>query len=89
MSNICGSGPISSVIEELKLDQCQRWQRGEPVSVEEYLEQHPSLRDSNEVVMHLVFNEVVLRKEAGQSPCLNEYQSRFPQLASELKLQLN
>jgi serine/threonine-protein kinase len=39
------------------------------------------------MVLDLIYNEVVLRKEAGESPRLEEYLRRFPHLAEPLELQ--
>jgi tetratricopeptide (TPR) repeat protein len=74
-------------VERLLAEQRQRWQRGDRLPVEAYLEQQPALRDDAEAVLHLVFNEVVLREQGGEAPRLEEYQRRFPRLANELELQ--
>src|SRR5262249_49782142 len=38
-----------------------------------------------DAVLDLIYNEIVLRGEAGQIPELEEYQRRFPELAGPLK----
>jgi tetratricopeptide (TPR) repeat protein/tRNA A-37 threonylcarbamoyl transferase component Bud32 len=63
------------------------WRRGESVPVEAYLAQHPQLRGDAQAILDLIYHEIVLREEAGESPQLEEYQRRFPELAAELKLQ--
>ncbi len=40
-----------------------------------------------EALLELIFNEVVLREQAGESPSLSEYQVRFPSLAETLRIQ--
>jgi serine/threonine protein kinase/predicted Zn-dependent protease len=87
MSNGPSLDTVSPLVERLLAEQRQQWQRGERKAVEAYLEQQPALRDSAEAVLHLVFNEVVLREQQGDSPGLEEYQKRFPELAQELALQ--
>ncbi|MCK6548525.1 serine/threonine protein kinase, partial [Myxococcota bacterium] len=62
-----------------------RWERGERVSVEELLRQEPE--PSSEVVLDLVYNEIVLREESGDTPSLEEYLRRFPAHADALRLQ--
>jgi serine/threonine-protein kinase len=52
--------------------------------VEEYLRPHPTLESDPECVLKLVYQEVLLREEAGEAPRLSEYLGRFPQLASRL-----
>ncbi len=73
--------------DRLLAEQNQRWQRGERVSVESYLDQYPDLRDRDDVVLDLVCNEVFLRTRAGEAPALDEYLRRFPRLAAELRVQ--
>src|SRR5262245_40906294 len=62
--------PATQIVSVLRVDQRQRWQRGDRVSVEEYLESRPGLRDDGEAVLDLIYNEVVLREEAGERPTL-------------------
>jgi serine/threonine-protein kinase len=70
--------------ERLLADQRARWARGERVSAEEYLRAEPSL--SSEIVLDLLYNEVVLRQDRGELPALGEYQARFPELSEDLRL---
>src|SRR5262245_55042983 len=72
---------------QLRADQAERWQRGERVLVETYLEQFPSLRADAEALLDLVFSEVVLRERLGESPRLEEYVLRFPAHEAYLRLQ--
>jgi hypothetical protein len=70
----------------LLVDQRQRWQRGERVLVEAYLEQQPALRADPGRVLDLVYHEVLLREEQDEKPQLEEYLDRFPQFPSQLRL---
>ena len=63
------------------------WRRRDPVRVETYLAQQPNLQADDQAVLDLIYNEVLLREEIGESPRLEEYVSRFPRLATELELQ--
>jgi tetratricopeptide (TPR) repeat protein/tRNA A-37 threonylcarbamoyl transferase component Bud32 len=71
----------------LRLDQRQRWQRGDRVRVETYLEEQPGLAADREAVLDLIYNEIVLREEFGEEPRLEEYLQRFPDLETELRVQ--
>jgi WD40 repeat protein/serine/threonine protein kinase len=74
----------------LRTEQRQRWQRGERILVESYLEQHPTLVEDAEAVLDLIYTEVMLRSQfAGEKPRLEEYQQRFPHLADQLKDQFD
>ncbi len=55
--------------------------------METYLAQHPAVRSDTQAVLDLIYNEIVLREETGESPPLEEYLRRFPELAAELRLQ--
>ncbi len=78
------NGPVLALL--LK-HQRHAWRRGEPAPVETYLAQQPLLRADTHAILDLIYNEIVLREEFGESPRLEEYLSRFPGLAPELELQ--
>src|SRR5262245_30056380 len=63
------------------------WRRGNRAPVETYLERQPELHADPVTVLDLIYNEVVLRAEAGESPRLEEYMRRFPHLAEQLEIQ--
>jgi tetratricopeptide (TPR) repeat protein len=65
-------------------DQRRRWRLGDETPVEAFLERHPGLIDRPEEALDLIYQEIVLREEAGQSPRLEEYQRRFPRWAAQL-----
>jgi hypothetical protein len=66
-------------------DQRQRWQRGERVLVQAYLEEMPSLRDYPELVFELVCGEVLLRGELGEKPRPADYLDLVPTHHAELR----
>jgi adenylate cyclase len=72
--------------DSLLIDQRRRWEQGELVLVEAYLEQKPGLRAETEEVLELIEHEIVLRQERGESPNLEEYLRRFPDLERDLRL---
>ncbi len=70
-------------------DHRQRWRRGERMPVEAYLEQfRPAGVDAADL-LDLVYNEVVLREEDGESPQLDEYLDRFPGHDEALRAQFD
>src|SRR5262245_1667446 len=75
------------LLERMLEEQRQRWQQGELLRVEACLMQQPALREDPEAVLQLVFGEVLLREQTGETPSLQEFQNRFPELAAQLKLQ--
>src|SRR5262249_48814582 len=56
----------------LRCDQRQRWQQGERILVEAYLERHSALSTDPEAVLDLIYSEIVLREEQGDRPRLEE-----------------
>jgi hypothetical protein len=78
--------PGESLLPLLLADQQERWRRGERVLAESYLAQWPTLRTDEERALDLIYQEVLLREEAGEAPALAEYQGRFPQWAEPLQL---
>ena len=58
-------------------DQRQRWQQGDRVLVEVYLQRYPFLRCAVEA-FHLVYGEFLLREQLGEAPAVAEYTQRFP-----------
>jgi serine/threonine protein kinase/tetratricopeptide (TPR) repeat protein len=84
MTSPVESGGAQVVIDELLEEQARRWRDHKPTPVEGYLERHPPLRDDPDSVLALIFNEVALREELGESPRSVEYVRRFPALAREV-----
>ncbi|MGL4552037.1 MAG: protein kinase domain-containing protein, partial [Gemmataceae bacterium] len=72
---------------EVLLLQRHAWDRGERPALETLLDAHPHLRASPDAVLDLIYNEVVLREQAGETPALGDYAARFPDLAEALRAQ--
>ncbi len=73
------------LVEVVRAQQRQRWQHGDRVLVETLLQQHPDLAGDPERVLELVYQEVLLREERGETPHVAEYRQRFEQLSSRLE----
>jgi tRNA A-37 threonylcarbamoyl transferase component Bud32 len=71
----------------LRADQHKRWERGEHILAEVYLDQLPELRDDAEAAVDLIYSEVLLREERGERPQAEEYLHRFPQHQARLERQ--
>ncbi len=72
----------------LLVDQRQRWQRGERLGVEIYLQAYPTLGAEPEAVLDLIYGEYLLRREQEEVPTLSEFARRFPEYAQPLRLQV-
>jgi eukaryotic-like serine/threonine-protein kinase len=80
---------MNDAVARLCIDQRLRWLQGEAVRVEAYLAQHPYLARQPEAILDLLYNEIVLREEAGDRPALSDYVARFPDHAAELRSQFD
>ena len=72
----------------LRVDQHERWSRADRVIAEKYFESFPSLAESVEDAIALIYAEFLLRRELGETPSTEEYQQRFPQFSPLLECQL-
>jgi WD40 repeat protein len=68
-------------------EQRRRWRLGERALVEAYLQQHPTLQHDAEALLDLVYNEILLREQDGETPRIDEYLERFPAIGAQLRLQ--
>jgi tetratricopeptide (TPR) repeat protein len=84
-----GAGRDQTTRAGLLEDQRRRWYLGEETPVEAYLDRYPELIDRPDDALDLIYQEIVLREEAGQLPRLDEYQRRFPQWATQLAAQFD
>src|SRR5437867_8492248 len=75
---------LEQAVEVLRLDQRERWQIGERVPAEAYLEHYPALRAHPEAAVDLIYYEFFLRERCGEQPDLEEYCQRFPEHADVL-----
>jgi WD40 repeat protein/serine/threonine protein kinase len=71
----------------VRADQRLRWQRGERMLAERYIEDFAALANSEANVLDLIYNEVLLREEQGETLDEVEYLERFPALAAPLRRQ--
>lgn len=75
--------------DRLREQLVHRWNRGERVRVESYLDRFPALKQDAESLLDLIYTEIVVREEHGEAPQLQEYLQRFPNFAAELRRQFD
>ena len=81
------SEPLPQLLARLLAEQRARWERGDRFLVETYLHQHPALEGEADAILDLIYNEVFLREQAGETALLAEYVERFPRLSAPLRMQ--
>jgi serine/threonine protein kinase len=79
------AGDAAVRVAAARRDQRQRWLRGDSIRVEAYLAASPALRADIEGAVRLIDGELLLRRELGESPGLDEYLQRFPGLEGPLR----
>ena len=91
VSEVVGSAAVSQqeLVERLCNDQVKRWRAGQRIPAESYLALHPSLQESGECALELIYGEFLLREELGESPQLEEFHWRFPRFAGRLQKQFD
>jgi serine/threonine protein kinase/WD40 repeat protein len=77
----------SEMAAVLRVDQSARWQKGERVAVESYLQEFAAVAADPEAALDVVYGEFLVREELGDGPTAAEYLTRFPALAGQLRLQ--
>lgn len=78
----------TELVEMLCTDQVERWNQGERIPAETYLQLHPCLQGESPLAFELIYGEFVLREHLGESPSLSEYRWRFPFFAERLQRQM-
>jgi hypothetical protein len=79
--------PIS-LVSTWENEQRRRWQSGERVLLESFLEQNPEVTMQESELLDLIYAEFRLRESHGETPSLKEYEQRFPKFMKQLKLML-
>jgi serine/threonine-protein kinase len=79
---------LADLVAILRVDQHERWRRGEHIPAEHYLQQFFSLHDEEDHALDLVYGEFLLREQLGEAPAPQEYVQRFPQFAAAFRLQV-
>jgi serine/threonine protein kinase len=72
----------------LRIDQRERWRRGEPVPVESYFAKHPGIVADTESALDLIFNEYLLCEQRGETPDTDGFLRRFPEHSEVLRAQI-
>lgn len=76
----------------VKADLHRRYRNGESPAVAEYLDRYPELRDYNDRMVSLIYEEFCLRKDANEDVGIESFCDRYPEwkkaVASQLKCHL-
>jgi WD40 repeat protein len=84
----CGATPPEPDRQRMELllaEQTRRWRAGAPQPVEVLVAGLTGVSEAG--LLDLIYNEILLREQENAKPIVEEYQKRFPQLASQLRVQ--
>jgi tRNA A-37 threonylcarbamoyl transferase component Bud32 len=87
LANAGEVGP-AALVAVLRIDQQQRWQRGEEARAEDYLAAFPALESEPEKAVELIYCEFLLREGRGATVALASFLARFPTHADRLRQQI-
>jgi putative methionine-R-sulfoxide reductase with GAF domain len=77
--------PPRECADILLIDQHHRWQTGDVVPVEKYLEEFPAVASDPELKLDLVFSELRnIARSTGETPDVDQFVARFPELGDDL-----
>jgi serine/threonine protein kinase len=69
------------LVDDLQAEQRRRWQAGDRVLVESFLQRYPDVASQRQDVIELIVAELRLRRGVGEQPERSEYVRRFPDYA--------
>src|SRR4051794_3657739 len=79
--------PLDEAAHELRSRQLACWEAGERVQLEALLAHHPELLADADLLIDLIYAEVLLREEFGERPTVEEYVARFPSCEAGVRRQ--
>jgi tetratricopeptide (TPR) repeat protein/tRNA A-37 threonylcarbamoyl transferase component Bud32 len=77
--------PGRHLLDSLLDRQRKSWLDGQGATIEALLGES-GIEPSNDALLDLVYNEIVVREELGERPTLDDYVQRFPHLREDLEL---
>jgi len=77
--------PNRDPLSELRREQSERWQHGDRVLAESFVMRQSDLFSDGKLLIDFVFAEFCLRQDLGDSPSVDEYVRRFPQLENQIR----
>lgn len=79
------SASLSDRVEFLAQELRARWRVGRRITIEALGTLFDDLARNEEQLLDLIYHEILIREEFGESPTLDEYTRRFPQYAERLE----
>lgn len=83
------SSSQDALVVQLADEMVSAWHNQQRRPVEYYLDRHPHLKHLPPAVLDLIYEEICLRRERGESLQLSEFAKRFPTLKQQIAVLLN
>ena len=80
---------LDRLADDLEREMLAAWQAGSTRLAEEWLDRHPEVKAKPELAVRVIYEELCLREEHGESVDLDELRRRFPQFREALSLLLS
>jgi predicted Ser/Thr protein kinase len=78
---------MPDLITAIRAEQRAQWRAGNHVSIEAFFTRHPDLRANEDSALDLIYSEIMLREEMGETVVWDDYLRAFPQFAEKLRRQ--
>lgn len=87
---LAGAGAVDAaqLARLTRIDQAERWNRGERPLIEHYFDRMPALKADGDSEIDLIYHEFLLREKHDEKPSLAEFAERFPNHATALAEQV-
>ncbi len=79
------STSTEKLLSKIRTQQQASWRDGLRTPIEAYLEANPEAGANRELLLDLVYSEIVLRRQGGEEVAPDDYFRRFPGLADDLR----
>ena len=77
--------PVIKLCLNWQIEQRRRWQAGDRVFLERFLEEYPEVAAQEDHLINLIYSELRLRESLGETPHAREYEQRFPNYARQMR----
>ncbi|MFO0949044.1 MAG: tetratricopeptide repeat protein [Planctomycetota bacterium] len=80
--------PVRQLASEVARSLAENWEKGVHERAEHFFNSHPELRGNTEAALRVIYEEICLRMEAGETIDAAELHQRFPEYSQELEVVL-
>jgi serine/threonine-protein kinase len=75
------------LLAAIRAEQRAHWQAGNRIPIQVFLDRHPEVQRNEDSAIDLIYSEILLRQEMGETVVWDDYFRTFPQFAEQLRRQ--